>query len=121
MNDMTNKEKQEIVLGIHDDEALATFKAWNESQAEEVAGEMGIKLSDDHWKVIRFLRVHFENNGQLRHARELTEALDERFEEEGGSRWLYRLFPKGPVNQGCRIAGIPAPADATDRSFGSVQ
>lgn len=121
MNDMTNKEKQEMVLGLHDDEAVERFRAWNESQAAETAREMGIALTDDHWKVIKFLRVHYENNGQLRHARELTEALDERFEEEGGSRWLYRLFPHGPVNQGARIAGVPAPADSTDKSFGSVQ
>lgn len=121
MNDMTNKEKQEIVLGIHDDDDVEAFRAWNEAEAESTAGEMGIKLTDDHWKVIKFLRVHFENNGKLEHARELTEALDERFENEGGSRWLYRLFPHGPVNQGCQVAGVPVPADTTNTSFGSVQ
>ena len=121
MNDMTNREKQEQVLGIHDDEALATFRSWNEARAEETASEMGITLGEDHWKVIKFMRVHYENNGQLRHARELTEALDERFENEGGSRWLYQLFPDGPVHQGARIAGVPVPADATNSSFGSVQ
>lgn len=121
MNDMTNKEKQEMVLGIHDDEALQQFRAWDESQAKETAKELGIDLGDDHWKVIKFLRVHYENNGQLNHARELTSALNERFVDEGGSRWLYQLFPEGPVNQGTRIAGVPAPADAADPHFGSVQ
>lgn len=121
MNDMTNKEKRENVLGIHDDEAVEKFRAWNKSQAEETAKELGITLTDDHWKVIEFLRVHYENNGQLKHARELTEALNERFEDEGGSRWLYRLFPDGPVNQGTRVAGIPHPDDAVNASFGSVQ
>lgn len=121
MNDMTNKEKRENVLGIHDGDALEKFHAWNEQQAEATAAEMGIKLTDDYWKVIKFLRVHYENNGQMHHARELTEALNERFEEEGGSRWLYQLFPNGPVNQGTRIAGVPAPDDATDPHFGSVQ
>ena len=121
MNDMTNKEKRENVLGIHDDEAVENFRSWNESKAEEIAKELGISLTDDHWKVIKFMRVHYENNGQLQHARELTEALNERFEEEGGSRWLYRLFPNGPVNQGSRVAGVPAPADVADPHFGSVQ
>ena len=121
MNDMTNKEKRETVLGLHDDEALQNFRAWDEQQAKSTAGELGINLTDDHWKVIEFLRVHYENNGQLHHARELTEALNERFEDEGGSRWLYQLFPNGPVNQGTRIAGVPAPADVTDPHFGSVQ
>ncbi|MDZ7660972.1 TusE/DsrC/DsvC family sulfur relay protein [Thiohalophilus sp.] len=121
MNDMTNKEKRENVLGIHDDEGMENFRAWNESQAEETAKELGISLTDDHWKVIKFMRVHYENNGQLQHARELTEALNERFEDEGGSRWLYRLFPNGPVNQGTRIAGVPAPGDVADPHFGSVQ
>ncbi len=121
MKDMSNKEKRENVLGIHDDEGMEQFRAWNEQQAESTATELGIDLTDDHWKVIKFLRVHYENNGQLKHARELTEALNERFEDEGGSRWLYQLFPDGPVNQGTRIAGVPSPADVTDPHFGSVQ
>ena len=30
------------------------------------------------------------------------------------------LFPGGPVAQGCRLAGLKAPAGAVDRGFGSV-
>ena len=52
--------------------------------------------------------------------RELHDALDERFYRQGGIRHLYVLSPGGPVAQGCRIAGLKAPAGATDQGFGSV-
>ncbi len=55
------------------------------------------------------------------HSRELHDALDEKFHIKGGMRYLYTLFPGGPVAQGCRLAGLPIPAGAIDRSFGSVQ
>jgi tRNA 2-thiouridine synthesizing protein E len=51
--------------------------------------------------------------------RELHDALDERFHASGGMKYLYRLFPRGPVAQGCRIAGLHSPANVVDRSFGS--
>lgn len=52
--------------------------------------------------------------------RELHDALDEKFHWKGGIGYLYRLFPGGPIAQGCRIAGLRAPAGAVDRGFGSV-
>jgi tRNA 2-thiouridine synthesizing protein E len=52
--------------------------------------------------------------------RELHDALDEKFHSQGGIRQLYLLFPGGPVAQGCRLAGLNAPAGAVDKGFGSV-
>lgn len=52
--------------------------------------------------------------------RELHDALDEEFHAEGGIRYLYTLFPKGPLAQGCLIAGLPVPAGAQDQGFGSA-
>ena len=121
MNDvLTNKEKEELVLGLHDDEVITDYKSWTEETAKKIAAGMGLELTAEHWQVIKFLRLHFENTGPLRHARDLTEVLDERFESEGGSRFLYMLFPDGPVSQGCRIAGVPVPHDAENLSFGST-
>jgi tRNA 2-thiouridine synthesizing protein E len=31
-------------------------------------------------------------------------------ENKGNSRYLYKLFPKGPAKQATRIAGLPKPA-----------
>jgi tRNA 2-thiouridine synthesizing protein E len=53
--------------------------------------------------------------------RELHDALDERFHSRGGMKYLYKLFPGGPVAQGCELAGLPVPAGAKDKSFGSAQ
>ena len=52
--------------------------------------------------------------------RDLHDALDECFHQQGGLKYLYTLFPGGPIAQSCRIAGLKAPYIASDPHFGSV-
>lgn len=120
-DNFSDKDKLEKVFGIHASDEVDTFKEWNEETAQAIARDMGLELTEQHWDVIRFLRIHFENVGEkMPPAHELSQTLDERFFDQGGLRYLYELFPDGPLNQGGRIAGIAIPADATDASFGSV-
>lgn len=94
-------------------------EGWSRAIAETRAREEALELDDDHWNAIRAIQEYFSRNETPR-VRELHDALDERFHAEGGIRYLYLLFPKGPVAQGCRLAGLKAPAGTTDTSFGSV-
>ncbi len=93
---------------------------WSRSQAEARAAEEGLELSADHWEEVAALHEYFDRNREV-NIRELHDALDERFHARGGMKHLYRLFPGGPVAQGCRIAGLEAPAGSENSSFGSVQ
>jgi tRNA 2-thiouridine synthesizing protein E len=95
---------------------------WTAEQARETADADGLYLSESHWEVVRALQSYFARHegGAGINLRELHDALEERFHATGGLRELYRLFPGGPVAQGCRIAGLKAPAHSQDSSFGSV-
>jgi len=93
---------------------------WSRAAAEAVAKADGIALGADHWEVIKALQGWFAE-GRRASIRELHDALDERFHASGGIKYLYSILPGGPVAQGCRLAGIEAPAGAADKSFGSVQ
>jgi tRNA 2-thiouridine synthesizing protein E len=96
-------------------------EGWTPAAGEQAARDEGLEIGDDHWELMRALQEYY-----LRHAetavnlRELHDALDERFHHKGGMKRLYALFPGGPVAQGCRLAGLKAPAGAVDRGFGSV-
>lgn len=94
---------------------------WTQAVARKRAKEEGLELTDDHWQTLRALQEYFVRHQHARlNLRELRDALDEKFHHQGGIRYLYQLFPGGPVAQGCRIAGLKAPAGTTDRGFGSV-
>lgn len=93
---------------------------WSRASALGAAEADGLSLSDAHWEVIGVLQRFFDANDQP-NVRTLHDALDERFHSRGGLKYLYGIFPGGPVAQGCRLAGLKAPAGAMDKSFGSVQ
>ncbi|MBU2581611.1 MAG: TusE/DsrC/DsvC family sulfur relay protein [Alphaproteobacteria bacterium] len=93
---------------------------WTREGAIEAARAEGLDLGDEHFAVIELLQKLYVERGAAPHARYLANILNEEFERQGGSRYLYQLFPGGPVGQGSRLAGVPAPHDTADLSFGST-
>ncbi len=94
---------------------------WTREVAVVRAREEGLAPSDDLWEAVRALQEYFSKNEPNLHIRELHDALDEKFHQKGGIKFLYKLLPGGPVAQGCRIAGLHPPPGTNDPSFGSVQ
>lgn len=94
---------------------------WTPEKARATASLEGLAPGDDHWEVVRGLQEFFARYpGAGVNLRELQDALEEKFHHKGGMKYLYTLFPGGPIAQGCRLAGLRPPAGATDRGFGSV-
>lgn len=92
---------------------------WSPISAAKMAREEGIgELSEDHWHVIYALRNLYREKGRAVNVREVKHLLEQDFVEEYGRSYLYELFPKGPVSQGSRLAGVPVPSNASDPSFG---
>ncbi len=95
---------------------------WTRAEAEDRAREEGLAMTEDHWGVVRALQDYYarHDDDAAINVRILHDALDEKFHAHGGMKHLYEIFPGGPVAQGCRLAGLEAPAGAVDRGFGSV-
>ena len=84
---------------------------WSEAMAEVIAAQEGITLAVEHWEVVRFVREFYLEFNTSPAIRMLVKAMANKFgEEKGNSRYLYRLFPKGPAKQATKIAGLPKPA-----------
>lgn len=94
---------------------------WTPDTARRIAQELDLELGDDHWQVIRALQDYYARHPDTINVRNLLDALEEKFHIRGGLKYLYLLLPGGPVAQGCKLAGLQAPAGSVDRGFGSVQ
>ncbi|MFC3195371.1 TusE/DsrC/DsvC family sulfur relay protein [Marinicella sediminis] len=82
---------------------------WNKSVAEWLAGSDDITLTDAHWAVIDAVRDIFELTGETPPMRLLIKALRQQLNEHIDSRYLYRLYPDGPVRLASKHAGLPKP------------
>jgi tRNA 2-thiouridine synthesizing protein E len=89
---------------------LKNSQEWSEPLAEVIAAGEGITLAVEHWEVVRFVREFYLEFNTSPAIRMLVKAMANKFgEEKGNSRYLYRLFPKGPAKQATKIAGLPKP------------
>jgi tRNA 2-thiouridine synthesizing protein E len=94
----------------------------DEAAVRQRAAEEGIELTGEHLGVLKIIHQFLvaDTEDEQASVRELTRALQEQFEEQGGKRHLYELFPGGPIHQGCKLLGIEEPSGSLDLSFGSV-
>jgi tRNA 2-thiouridine synthesizing protein E len=119
MLNINNTLNYESHLRADPDGNMFDLDHWSPLKVKQMAADEGLgELSDAHWHVIYLLRNLYRERGQLASAREVMSLLERDFIDEGGRKYLYELFPKGPVNQGSRLAGVPAPRHASDPSFG---
>ena len=68
-----------------------------------MAEQIGIDLTDAHWKAIRFLRADYADHGETATLRRVATV--------GGipTKELFTLFPKKPAKKMAYIAGLPKP------------
>ena len=92
---------------------------WSIDDAYMVASQNGLKLTNDHLELIRALQEYYQKV-EFPRLRQVKDALDEKFHQRGGMKYLYEILPGGPVAQGCELAGLAVPAGVVDKSFGSV-
>lgn len=87
-------------------EFFADKDFWSVEAAESLAKVHGIgdyTLSDEHWKVINFVRDYYEKNGR-------GPAIIKVVKHTGFSlSRICKLFPCGLVKGAYRLAGLPRP------------
>jgi tRNA 2-thiouridine synthesizing protein E len=90
---------------IHvDDEGFMTeYDEWSEPLGKALATQIGIEMTDEHWKAIRFLRTDFPEQGETATLRRVSTV--------GGipTKQLFALFPQKPAKKMAYVAGLPKP------------
>lgn len=117
-----NKSINDPELFLRDPEGhMYDLPPWSRKIAQGLAIKEGLgELSKPQWRVLRSLRGFYRKNGHAQSARHISQALARDFAAEGGRRYLYRIFPHGPIVQGSRLAGLPVPPNSGDPSFGRL-
>jgi tRNA 2-thiouridine synthesizing protein E len=82
---------------------LTEYDEWDDAVGRDLAAAIGIDLTDEHLKVIRFLRTDYTEQGEtatLRRVATLTGVP---------VKTLFELFPVKPAKKMAYIAGLPKP------------
>ena len=77
---------------------------WDQEVAKDLAKTEGVEeLTDDHWKVVNYLRDYYQEYSVAPMIRKLTKKTGFKLKE------IYELFPSGPAKGACKVAGLPKP------------
>jgi len=87
---------------VDTEEYLSDFNDWDEDFARGMAPELEIisGLSEDHWKIINFIRDFYKRTGKCPLVYETCRMNRLNLQE------LQKLFPSGYLRGACKLAGI---------------
>ncbi|MGF1720872.1 TusE/DsrC/DsvC family sulfur relay protein [Vibrio kyushuensis] len=90
---------------------LLNHADWEEGMIEALAQDEGIELTDAHIEVVHFVRDFYVEFNTSPAVRMLVKAMEKAHgAEKGNSKYLFKLFKKGPAKQATKLAGLPKPA-----------
>ncbi len=94
----------ESEIEVDEDGFMQEPDKWSEALACAIASTEDVAtLTEDHWKVINYLRDYYKQFGIAPMIRKLCK--DTGFQ----LKYIYELFPSGPAKGACKIAGLPKP------------
>jgi tRNA 2-thiouridine synthesizing protein E len=97
---------------VDEDGFLEDPALWNTEVAKDFAmavdkdgslTEGVAELTEDHWKVIHYLRNYYLEFGIAPMIRKLCKETGFKLNQ------IYELFPSGPAKGACKLAGLPKP------------
>lgn len=93
-----------LKVTVDEDGFMENPEEWNEDVAKALASTEDVNdLSEDHWKVIHYLRNYFKQFGIAPMIRKLCK------ETGYPLKRIYELFPSGPAKGACKVAGLAKP------------
>jgi tRNA 2-thiouridine synthesizing protein E len=91
-------------IEVNEDGFIADPQVWNDTIAGILAGDEEVEtLTEDHWKVVKYIREYYLKFGIAPMIRKLCK------ESGYDLGTIYELFPSGPAKGACKIAGLPKP------------
>lgn len=101
---MPQKTIAGTTLDVDAEGYLTHHAQWNRDVATALAQELGITLTEAHWKVLEFIDRDFREKGVVPGMRRMNKVGNL------ATKDLYALFPDGPIKKAALIAGYPKPA-----------
>ncbi len=88
---------------VNDEGFLTEFDEWDEAIAAELAQNIGVEMTEEHWTLVKWLREDYSERGET--------ATTRRVQTAGGvpTKRQFQLFPKKPAKKMAYIAGLPKP------------
>ena len=98
------------IIETDDEGFIIDVSLWSPELAVLIAQNENIEMNEDHWEVVNFLRHYYQEYQIAPAIRVLGKVIKSTLgPEKGSSKYLYELFPDGPVKQASKIAGLPKP------------
>jgi TusE/DsrC/DsvC family sulfur relay protein len=91
-------------MEVDEDGFIQDPEQWDQAVAASLATTEGVdELTDEHWKVVNYLREYYLEFNMAPMIRKLCKSTGFKLKE------IYDLFPSGPAKGACKVAGLPKP------------
>lgn len=93
-----------IEVDVDEDGFIQSPEVWTPELAAAIAVTEEVdELTEDHWKVVNYLREYYQQFGIAPMIRKLCKETGFPLKD------IYEMFPSGPAKGACKIAGLPKP------------
>jgi tRNA 2-thiouridine synthesizing protein E len=97
-------EHGNVSIEVDEDGFMQEPELWNEEVALALASTEGVtELTEEHWKLVNYLRDYYAKFGIAPMIRKLCK------ETGFPLKKVYELFPSGPAKGACKVAGLAKP------------